>query len=210
MELKTGQGMFNPACRTALATPLEVLKCPSDTARRVLTGTAGTLTPVNMIYYAPAGETISVAQTSYKGVSGDNKMSDTSTFTGSAKDCWQGLGCPGFFWRNSFYTPIRFSSVRDGLSNTFLVGEDAAEQSVHTAAYYSNGDYASCSPPLNYFPKPPNPTFWPDVMGFRSLHPGGASFCLADGSVHFVSETIDQTIYRGMATRAGQEVVTLP
>lgn len=137
-------------------------------------------------------------------------MSDTSTFTGSAKDCWKGLGCPGFFWRNSWYTPISFNDVRDGLSNTFLVGEDAAEQSVHTAAYYSNGDYASCSPPLNYFPQPPNPAFWPDVMGFRSLHPGGANFALADGSVHFVSETIEESIYRGMATRAGREVVMLP
>jgi hypothetical protein len=29
----------------------------------------------------------------------------------------------------------------------------------------------------------------------------------ADGSVHFVPDTIDMTIFRGMATRAGKEVL---
>lgn len=41
---------------------------------------------------------------------------------------------------------------------------------------------------------------------FGSDHPGGAQFCLADGSVHFVPETIDLTIYQDMATKDGDEV----
>ena len=44
----------------------------------------------------------------------------------------------------------------------------------------------------------------------RSLHPGGAQFCFGDGSVKFIAEGIDQTVYRGLATRAGGEVVTAP
>jgi len=36
---------------------------------------------------------------------------------------------------------------------------------------------------------------------FGSFHPGGCQFGLADGSVHFVSETIDLNLYRQMAIR---------
>ena len=57
---------------------------------------------------------------------------------------------------------------------------------------------------------PPIPDVWSLVMGFRSRHPGGATFCLADGSVHFVSETIDRTLYRALSTKDGGEVALLP
>ena len=44
--------------------------------------------------------------------------------------------------------------------------------------------------------------------GFRSLHPGGANFAMADGSVKFVKSQISYPIYRALATRAGGEVVS--
>jgi prepilin-type processing-associated H-X9-DG protein len=50
---------------------------------------------------------------------------------------------------------------------------------------------------------------WKEVRGFKSLHPGGAQFVMADGSVHFVSEGMDHLIYRGLSTRAGGETVSL-
>jgi prepilin-type processing-associated H-X9-DG protein len=40
---------------------------------------------------------------------------------------------------------------------------------------------------------------------FRSDHPGGAQFVLLDGSVHFVSETVDYPVLRALVTRAGEE-----
>jgi prepilin-type processing-associated H-X9-DG protein len=43
---------------------------------------------------------------------------------------------------------------------------------------------------------------------FSSQHTGGAQFCLADGSVHFLSENIDLSVYRSLATRAGGELVS--
>lgn len=39
-------------------------------------------------------------------------------------------------------------------------------------------------------------------MGFSSQHPGGAQFVLADGSVHFLSEDIDQTLHEHLSTMA--------
>jgi prepilin-type N-terminal cleavage/methylation domain-containing protein/prepilin-type processing-associated H-X9-DG protein len=44
--------------------------------------------------------------------------------------------------------------------------------------------------------------------GFRSLHPGGANFAMADGSVKFIKNSINVNTYRGLATRAGSEVLS--
>jgi prepilin-type processing-associated H-X9-DG protein len=44
----------------------------------------------------------------------------------------------------------------------------------------------------------------------RSEHSGGVNASMADGSVHFFSDSIDITIWRAMSTRAGEEPVTVP
>lgn len=41
--------------------------------------------------------------------------------------------------------------------------------------------------------------------GARSKHPGGVNVALADGSVRFVSETIDLAVWRYIGTRSGRE-----
>jgi Protein of unknown function (DUF1559) len=48
---------------------------------------------------------------------------------------------------------------------------------------------------------------WFDAQGFRSNHPGGVFFCLADGSARFISETVDNVVYRTSCTRDGGESV---
>lgn len=45
------------------------------------------------------------------------------------------------------------------------------------------------------------------VSGFRSQHAGGAQFLLADGSVRFISQNINLTLYRGLSTIGGNEVI---
>lgn len=44
----------------------------------------------------------------------------------------------------------------------------------------------------------------------RSPHPGGVNHAMADGSVHFISETVDMLTYQGLGSRNGKETARLP
>ena len=48
------------------------------------------------------------------------------------------------------------------------------------------------------------------TAGARSLHVGGVNVGMADGSVQFVTDSVDLTVWRAMATIAGGEVVDTP
>jgi prepilin-type N-terminal cleavage/methylation domain-containing protein/prepilin-type processing-associated H-X9-DG protein len=65
---------------------------------------------------------------------------------------------------------------------------------------------------------PPNYSGWDCGNGYnftafhiaaRSYHTGGVNCCFADGSVHFVPNAIDPTVWRQIGTRAGGEVASL-
>ena len=43
---------------------------------------------------------------------------------------------------------------------------------------------------------------------FEIALPDGAVFAFGDGSVHFISENIDQATLEALATRAGREVIS--
>ena len=41
----------------------------------------------------------------------------------------------------------------------------------------------------------------------RSAHPGGVNVAMADGSVHFVTDSIDINVWRSVGTRSGDETI---
>ena len=49
-----------------------------------------------------------------------------------------------------------------------------------------------------------------DMRGFKSEHPGGMNMCMGDGSVRFVSETIDYRTWVFLGARSDGEVVSVP
>ncbi len=202
-----GSGMGRPSLREIMQSQLPVITCPSD---------ASAVPKQGQVLNENVGHGRTVAVTSYKGVLGDHVIwpQSTSHLDGNPLDCHNNVaGCNGLFWRTAYYKPIKLRQITDGLSNTFMVGEAVSSQDLHDAAYYSDGDWASCNSPLNFFNIEEDPTIlfdqWYEQRGFRSLHPGGAQFVMADASVHFMVEGIDHSIYRGLATRNGEEIVSL-
>ena len=115
---------------------------------------------------------------------------------------------------------MNMAKILDGTSNTFAVGEAVPRWCTHTWWWWFNGTTATCGVPLNY--KSINiqtnaaatlETRWGDWgnnYSFMSRHPGGANFGLCDGSVAFVSETIDLTVYRHLANRGDKIPVQVP
>jgi prepilin-type N-terminal cleavage/methylation domain-containing protein/prepilin-type processing-associated H-X9-DG protein len=203
-----GNGMGHASIRSMLAQQLPWLSCPSDPSAR----------PSTQQWYWDFSGQVTTATTSYKGCLGDSVIGsgtggDTGPFPnfGSKPDCHNTAGCNGLIWRVSYFNPIPLRKITDGASKTFMVGEGVVEQDYHSAAFFADGSWASCGIPLNYFV--PNPTYetkqdwWREARGFKSLHPGGAQFAMADGSVQFVTESIDHNVYRGLATRNGDESV---
>jgi prepilin-type processing-associated H-X9-DG protein len=71
---------------------------------------------------------------------------------------------------------------------------------------YVNGTFAI---PLNNPDNGATYTNWPNRYSFKSYHEGGANFCLGDGSVRFVQNSINITVYRALATIRGGESVSL-
>jgi prepilin-type N-terminal cleavage/methylation domain-containing protein/prepilin-type processing-associated H-X9-DG protein len=139
----------------------------------------------------------------------------------------------GVMYRNS---KIRIAAVTDGLSNTVFVGErtpylsDATWPGVvpnsrHFAYnqfaslgtggaginYDDGGSYvgAHSGPSIYEVPQvihPPNsPLGHTDEM--YSLHPGGANILLGDGSVRFISESVELWTWAALSSRNGGEVI---
>ena len=91
--------------------------------------------------------------TNYKGVIGDTPHGGFRSIhtNGTTPDCHNTIGCNGLFYRNRYRERMLLRDILDGTSNTFMVGEDVPQQNNHSAWAFSNGDYASCHAPLNYF-----------------------------------------------------------
>jgi prepilin-type N-terminal cleavage/methylation domain-containing protein/prepilin-type processing-associated H-X9-DG protein len=101
---------------------------------------------------------------------------------------------------------VRPKQVKDGMSNTFAVGERGSfvVQNAWTGAL---GDGRGGTEVLALvFNSGPNPTN-PSPASFCGPHPGVTQFLMADGSVHPIKATINPVVYRALSTCNGREVI---
>jgi prepilin-type processing-associated H-X9-DG protein len=122
---------------------------------------------------------------------------------------------------------ISIDSTTDGTSNTIMVGEALPIQAANNQFWSAPGASAGTTVPLgwnsNTVPTSDptcNGSQWENTAtglgcrystasdGFKSQHPGGANFLFADGSVHFLKNTVNFITYNAMGSRNGGEVVS--
>jgi prepilin-type N-terminal cleavage/methylation domain-containing protein len=104
---------------------------------------------------------------------------------------------------------VKFQHIEDGSSHTLLVGEAIGMgPGTFQGFTWVTWDILHTRNGINtaVLRRPPSP--W-DLAGmsFSSFHPGGCHFVNADGSVHFINETISPTVLAALTTRRGGEVV---
>ena len=103
---------------------------------------------------------------------------------------------------------IRWADIRDGLSNTMIVGERASMFGNSTWLGVVSGGEEAMARILGIADHPPN-TPGGHLDDFSSHHPAGTNFVLGDGSVRLIHETIDLDVYRALVTRAEGEAVVV-
>lgn len=207
-----------------IATRLSVLECPSaPNLGELFTRSPGTQTE---FYSTPP-----------KGVYRINYMFSSGVLTdySAPYDRYTNDIRQGVFGNNG---AARMASITDGTSNTIAVGEGLGgaryKQSGFYGPYGLSGTHTCCHGVVNSSSANPPITYqWYDEINwqinakrfyaswsgqwydrsyawnFNCAHPGGANFCLADGSVRFLSETLEYlTLCRLAYIHDGEPVQT--
>jgi len=202
-----------PNSTVAAATNLSVFVCPSD---------PGASQPIMSDRFATHDPNPAMALW-YLGSMGPTQPDDCfycpqpkANADSADSFCCQGwnFGTPmgkyastGVFGRH--VTEVKIDGIKDGASNTWMVGESLPKECVFFGVFAQNFNIAGTEVPLNN-PYNGNSSDWQHSCGYKSKHPGGANFCLGDASVRFVSQTIDYTLYNNLGTREGGEAVSVP
>ena len=183
---------------TAAQAKLRAFLCPSETEDR----SANTLVTIHLYYDAANNEGVEsgarysdntadvLGRTHYLGIAG--VMGEIGV---PSSDRWKGVF--------SNRSRSRFSDLRDGTSNTLLFGENVGGYSDTDPDRYHAFSWTGCGLAATAW------GFGEDWYHWTSRHPGVVPFCLADGSVRAISETIDRDVFEAASGMADGEVAPI-
>jgi len=207
---------FGVANRTVTSTRLDVYLCPSD----------GTNAPVAV---ASGGVTRACTSQNYAGNFGNTMQIQADMpgvrFGGAP---FTDVGSPVADQSRPARPSVNLRELTDGTSTTLLLSEVVVGQGADLRGFSWWGDAAGFETYLTPNSRepdvladadycqnvPPNPpcasrtTDRLDVYAARSRHPGGVNAAFADGSVHFLKNSIQPVVWQGLSTTRGGEVLT--
>jgi prepilin-type N-terminal cleavage/methylation domain-containing protein len=160
--------------------------------------------------YAPANSAVRLVPVSLfmcPSFPGDELNEDKSAAVSTYAGCYNDVEEPidadnnGLLFLNS---SIRYRDIKDGSSQTILIGEIWDEFSLGwvsgTRATLRNTSRVNQRPWRQGQPVIPMGPL--DVGGFGSAHPGGINIATADGSCHFITDNTDPEVLRQLGNRA--------
>lgn len=111
--------------------------------------------------------------------------------------------------------PTGFSSIKDGMSNTFAFGDKRLNTSRlgdyqnDDRAGYTAGWETSVVRRTDRAPMP-DPTTGDGNMRFGSSHPGGVNMSMLDGALRFISYDVDLWVFSCLGARADSQPAQVP
>lgn len=179
--------------------PIELYFCPSDGAKQE----GGTFVleddPNNEDPYAHEHLPMTLASSNYVGVYGATHcLSDEINIIGTD---FGGIFC--------YDSRVGMVDIRDGSSNTILVGERSSRKGFSTWVGVVHGAKFPVERVVASTFRPPNNKH-EQFEDFGSWHPGGAQFVYCDGSVRMVNSEIRADTFQALGTRAGREIINDP
>ena len=163
-----------------------------------------------------------LAKSNYVGNMGNTNPWGSTTFGCGGVTGGRQNGVLLFANDNNTTWVTSMATITDGTSNTFMIGE-ASVSGNNTPTNNNNAQFPvwaggggggcngtnSISSTLRVA-DPNHALNAGSDLAFSSKHTGGANFALCDGSVKFVSNSVDSAAYAGAASRADGESTTLP
>ena len=142
-----------------------------------------------------------------RNMTNTNKEAATNSYAGCHDDHETPIDADnnGLLFLNS---KIRYAEILDGSTQTILIGEIRPGPK---SLGWASGTRATLRNTSSL-----NQGTWPedsdveadslDVGGFGSFHPGGALFTFADGSTRFLTNSIEETLFKQFGNRADGEI----
>jgi prepilin-type N-terminal cleavage/methylation domain-containing protein/prepilin-type processing-associated H-X9-DG protein len=211
------------ALKQLLATPVPIYPCPT---RRPAQPFPNGIAPYNCEISPVAGKI------DYAGNGGDNNIIDSTQAyqprrfdQGDDPEYWKKF--PAQTGGCGAHSQLKTAKIRDGMTNTYLMGEKylmpesyyangtdlGDNHSAYTGLNWDNVRTSSKAPagsPLAYQPPQQDTSGFYNFWKFGSAHVGSFNMAYCDGSVHNVNYSIDVETYRKNCNRADGAVSEMP